>query len=443
MNQETSPRLQVSGLLTLPTELVDEICKYLVGYQSLTALCQSSKKLYQIFLPFLYRFIEIGSGQLLSLARTLFRRPDIAKMVHTFVLDIPSTHESLSSGHGVKLGAICRSRYNRPWEPSYVVDLIPPVLHQIRNLRDLRIHTHEELGFIGPSPTLNHLGELTLSCGGVNHFRVREQLQWLLRGAPNLRSIDLDGTFINNAPDTQRGYSNITELALGNNQCKRCRKHYMFDMLAAFPNLKSFTFAVPSMCNNPDSLNKTLMTALEPHQENLQSLRLYPTDPLCLYGLHHVASLKDFINLQHLSIATRFIIMKKPPFKMTKLFQNMPQSIRTLNVLLEDRAVIRSLFNLATARENGSYPNLEKLTLGIPEYLTLKPSRGWGPRLAQACDAAGIELVVAPVCGPVPDDIELGCACVEEFEDWDWDYEVNFTDSDEHFTATDGGNDGE
>lgn len=308
MKQKTSP----AGLVKPPAELVNEIFKYMPDAKDAANLCRSSKRLYQMWLPWLYRSIDIPATQLPRLLWTLLERPDLARLVHTFALDFRGYLWSWTCG--TVFGAICLDEYNRQYQPQSIYDLIQPALRQLGNLVELQIRCDLTFRFVGPSPALDSLTKVVFTCR-ESEFRVGEQFSWLARRARNLHCIELCGAFVIDELVRQRCYPYVTELTIANKHPGDKMESDIYVVLEACTKLKSFTYKAHEICNpRLDPLDWTLTRALMPCRKELQSLRLIPMTPhSCPSIWHFIDSLRFLTRLQHLSIATRFMVLKKTP----------------------------------------------------------------------------------------------------------------------------------
>ena len=440
MEQSDATNSRVLGLLDFPTELLREIYLHLLGPKDLSALCQSSKLLSEIGRPYLYHSINAGAKTVPLLARTLVERPDIGKMVHVLHLCVPHGQDLLSLNQKEELSDLFERVLHGYIEPYFVQDLFSAILRQTKSLNVLSIRVFDTFQLRGPIPSLNSLKILDLTYGGPGCFLVNDQIKWLLRGAPNLYRLELDGPFMDGG-SKKRDYRAITHLTMSRNQCNDCGDHYLFDMLAACKKLTTFTYQVPGMCLSEQPLKSILSKALKPHQKTLVTLRLEPTEPLCIEMWHHIDSLKQFTNLENLSFATRFMVSKTPPLKITKLFRNLPPSIRTLDILKEHNEVDPLLLRLVKSHQhNGLYPNLELLSLRIPCSFRLRYGSGEVQGLEKACEEADLEFFEEKVCGGPADILEYGCGCWNEFmhdEEFLDDYFDEFYDDDEDYDVED------
>ncbi|CAM1504731.1 Fc.00g023220.m01.CDS01 [Cosmosporella sp. VM-42] len=103
-----------------------------------------------------------------------------------------------------------------------------------------------------------------------------------------------------------------------------------------------------------------------------------------------IETLEDFGCLEELSIPTICFVDKDGP---TKLLKTLPVSIRRLEIFKDTNDINSQLFALVKKHRLGSYPNLEEITLRMPER-RLRGAKGYLPKLNLACQQAGIKLSI-------------------------------------------------
>ena len=391
--------------------------KLIVDSGTLAALCQASRLLHQIGLPYLYRAIETDPDTMFLLAKTLCYRPDLGEMVRRLHIDTTWTGTVRETESLELLSPFLEhaGQENRsPYGVRDTINLIQPLLMATSKIEALCITTQLPSHVYLPFKVLDSLKELQFECPGL---AVEDRLQRLLEEAPNLTTLIASGGYT----DGEHRYSRITNLVLSSKMCQEDED--MFDFLNACHNLKHFTFYLEPLCLRDDMI-RTMMENLRQHRSTLKTLHLEPIYCECSkFQNECIFSLRKFVRLEHLSISTRYFVWKNGGIHATDLLDKLPRSIRTLNILKEHNAVDSQILGLAEAQRQGRYPNLKELTLRAPR--SLLEAEGHIPGLERTCIESGLKLSIKSV----PD---LGgtmfCLCNDEEEDFDPAYDTDDTE---------------
>lgn len=398
------------------------------------SLCSTSKLLYQLAVPHLYRNICITSKGLATLVGNLIKSPKLAQNTRQLSLHFGPDYTPSTKHLGMHPDALrnvpvpkdlhdgTRIRLrNRLFADNLAVTLIS----LIPRLERLRLSENPGLLFRGHITTglLFHLKELQLcnrEDGNVGYYLDTSRVESLRRISPNLETLNLDAMVttavdLRHAPPSLKHlkfypaertppefsgswsldphitdpFLNITTFTA----CVNSRSSaielslmYMERILSCSPELTVFnlqlrTEAYPSGCRLFRHL-ETLERHTAARRETLRTIRVEHIGPR-LETHMGILSPQNFANLEHLTIATRFI--KKSG---KGVLDFLPSSLRYLNLFKDGECTETELVAFVETAEY-RFPNLRTLILRVDaeESTTM-------PHLEEACKKNSIDLSI-------------------------------------------------
>ena len=426
-----------TGLADLPVELLCKICSNLSTLKlldekpkadkhqlvqnstySLNSFCHVSRLFYQVGMPYLYQVVHADPRSIVPLMTTLSERPDLASLVQQLYISFQRIDRKPLPEHL----AIYRAQpeFIRPdmvlvrfpqwnYEPrvediiSFRENVLMLIFRTVCHLEvlDLRVgiagrYSNAPRTLKLPVQSLDNLRELRLeNREGLSYIA---EYAYLFQMAPKLVTLAVTGEIraVDLFEESMSPYMKGIRIL----KLNRTHRQDLTDLIHEFEGLTELFYSQIRDWSRYASFDRqvdTIAAGLSKHKDSLKTLQLEimsSSTRINEYPVCRLETLKDYRCLEDLRISSNIFIhgLDSAGESPTCLLEELPTSIRRLNILYPTYSVEPQLISLAKAHGRGSYPNLEEITLRDPwcKALEFEPAV---LELKKCCRLSGLRLL--------------------------------------------------